>query len=50
MKNHFTSEKLQALINKTGWKRLDKREQIMVGGLIIFLLIMFIIYLCLPLC
>ena len=44
MKNYFTSEKLQTLINKTGWKRLDKREQIMVGGLIIFLLIMFIIY------
>ena len=44
MKNYFTSEKIQSLINKTGWKRLDKREQIMVGGLIIFLLIMFIIY------
>ncbi len=44
MTNYFTSEKFQTLINKTGWKRLDKREQIMVGGLIIFLLIMFIIY------
>ncbi len=44
MKNYFTSEKFQTLINKTGWQRLDKREQIMVGGLIIFLLIMFIIY------
>lgn len=44
MNNYFTTEKFQTLINKTGWKSLDKREQIMVGGLIIFLLMMFIIY------
>ncbi|HID69095.1 MAG TPA: hypothetical protein EYP35_01230 [Desulfobacterales bacterium] len=44
MKNYFTSANIQTLINKIGWKNLDKREQIMVGGLIIFLLIMFIIY------
>ncbi len=34
----------QTLVNKTPWKRLDKREKIMIGGLIVFMLVFFIVF------
>lgn len=46
MSDSSTSFNFQTLLDKiqTGWARLAKREQIMVGGLIVFFIALFIIF------
>lgn len=44
MNDSPASSYFQTLMDKTRWKRLDKREKIMVGGLIVFVLVFFIVF------
>ncbi len=44
MNDSSASSYFQTLMDKTRWKRLDKREKIMVGGLIVFVLVFFIVF------
>ncbi|MEA3468173.1 MAG: type II secretion system protein GspM [Thermodesulfobacteriota bacterium] len=44
MNNSPASSYFQTLMDKTPWKRLAKREKIMVGGMIVFVLVFFIIF------
>lgn len=44
MNDSPASSYFQTLMDKTRWKRLDKREKIMVGGLIVFVVVFFIVF------